>query len=1039
MHRVQTCSSVQNFSGVASSVQFVSSPNLCEVVQQPVFSYKLSCSVVVVAAQWPCWLGPVLSLRLPLAGAYFPQAYHQFFQLPRDWSQPKLMTQWSTFKDFTSNSIDWSVPIIILASGPGPRLQEVISHCKPHDGTLLFAVDTPFHSATPKDTRRFWHRLYQRAQVLGLSQAMVNHSDFGGATSASHVIYYRNIPQEAFVPAPGIPRVLKHLLNSAALGRFPSIPPPPNLQGEVLRAPLFVEGHLRQEGLLDMFHRQRLVACPCVFSTTKWVERGLTGYELLRAFDIPISQDKLLLPRCSSSRCLPFKIEESITPLVVTSIFGALWGISGGVIGSTSSDESGEQHIDSVDNAAQKQGKAEEEDGDKEWVDPQAKRVDPQAEMESICMSEGSAVPLSTDTAVDSMIQSNGCESAAKILNLGAIERPEQCTASNVVASRCDGAIANVLPDHHVDNGDLQRRVKEQHDLAKAVKSDDAAVPVHLWNDRIKERASFNSIWSSPRLAGFKQQVFDWAISTIRNFMLRQYRRRLYLDCIKELRNRMGSNWFGRRRQGNDKLNVQLSAMRDILWRACENDWFEYPAGSRLLYWRWPKKYQKQARDGVPVYFLEEGPTDMKAQRIGSPEETAVLRKKLLKVIRKRYITVPEERLRSLISYFGVPKGIMDGIIQDWRIVYHAGANGLNDKVWCPSFWLPGVSSLVRILDLTSVMEDRDIGEMFLNFELDPAVRKFVGVDVGPLKFTKEECASRWMVWVKNLMGFKSSPHNSIKMNLIAEEVIKGDRHDTTNAFQWKRIVLNLPGTDGYDSNRAWICKIREDGTLASDYVQFVDDQRLGAAGSERMTEAGHTLSTREAYLGIQDALRKLRAAGGTGYPGAWAGAVVFNDEKLGLVVLTSQDKWDRLKAICTKWLDEVRTGDGSLDHASLRSDKGFMVYVTQAYPSMKPYLKGFHLSMETWRGGRDAEGWKLPAGASEGIDEADMEDSDEWVEVSVVDGKVSDTVSPPSGPASGITQAVPRFERDLEALLELSKGDSPVPRVVRGKVLLVA
>jgi hypothetical protein len=36
------------------------------------------------------------------------------------------------------------------------------------------------------------------------------------------------------------------------------------------------------------------------------------------------------------------------------------------------------------------------------------------------------------------------------------------------------------------------------------------------------------------------------------------------------------------------------------------------------------------------------------------------------------------------------------------------------------------------------------------------------------------------------------------------------------------------------------------------------------------------------------------------------------------------------------------------------------MVYATQAYPSMKPYLKGFHLSLETWRGGQDAKGWRL-------------------------------------------------------------------------------
>ena len=57
------------------------------------------------------------------------------------------------------------------------------------------------------------------------------------------------------------------------------------------------------------------------------------------------------------------------------------------------------------------------------------------------------------------------------------------------------------------------------------------------------------------------------------------------------------------------------------------------------------------------------------------------MREKILKVIQKRYLVVPDEKLRSVISYFGVPKGVIGGIIQDWRIVYHAGANGLNDKV----------------------------------------------------------------------------------------------------------------------------------------------------------------------------------------------------------------------------------------------------------------------------------------------------------------------------------------------------------------------
>ena len=96
------------------------------------------------------------------------------------------------------------------------------------------------------------------------------------------------------------------------------------------------------------------------------------------------------------------------------------------------------------------------------------------------------------------------------------------------------------------------------------------------------------------------------------------------------------------------------------------------------------------------------------------------------------------------------------------------------------------------------------------------------------------------------------------------------------------------------------------------------------------MIEAGHTLITREAYLGIQDALRKVRGADGTQYPGAWAGAVVFNDEKLGIVVLTSQEKWHRLELICAKWWMKLDAGELELDHTELRSDKGLVVYVTQ-------------------------------------------------------------------------------------------------------------
>jgi hypothetical protein len=52
-------------------------------------------------------------------------------------------------------------------------------------------------------------------------------------------------------------------------------------------------------------------------------------------------------------------------------------------------------------------------------------------------------------------------------------------------------------------------------------------------------------------------------------------------------------------------------------------------------------------------------------------------------------------------------------------------------------------------------MSDRDIGDMFLNFQLHKSAWPFAGVDIGPIldkdgKATME----RWFHWCRNAMGF---------------------------------------------------------------------------------------------------------------------------------------------------------------------------------------------------------------------------------------------------------------------------------------------
>jgi hypothetical protein len=196
-----------------------------------------------------------------------------------------------------------------------------------------------------------------------------------------------------------------------------------------------------------------------------------------------------------------------------------------------------------------------------------------------------------------------------------------------------------------------------------------------------------------------------------------------------------GCMWVkaGRRRGGNRGAVVKVEAACKILWRATENDWFEYLLGSRLLYFGFPYQYRTQALSGVKVNFIKEGPP------LGV-DEKEVFKKKIVKFVAKRYIAPILGRVLSLIKYFAIPKGIINGIVQDWRTVFHAGANKLNNCVYMPSFSLPSLNSLLRIVNEMTVMLDHDIGKMFLNFNLHPQTVPFACIDVGPLELTLAEC-----------------------------------------------------------------------------------------------------------------------------------------------------------------------------------------------------------------------------------------------------------------------------------------------------------
>ena len=108
--------------------------------------------------------------------------------------------------------------------------------------------------------------------------------------------------------------------------------------------------------------------------------------------------------------------------------------------------------------------------------------------------------------------------------------------------------------------------------------------------------------------------------------------------------------WLERRWVGKTRiLLLEMEAIREIVWRAAWNEWFEYPTGSRLLYFRFPKRYRRQALEGVLVWYNEPGPSGRQPQPLMGPEEQAVLQWKITKLIDKGYLgpSVEDKRYRG--------------------------------------------------------------------------------------------------------------------------------------------------------------------------------------------------------------------------------------------------------------------------------------------------------------------------------------------------------------------------------------------------------
>jgi hypothetical protein len=530
----------------------------------------------------------------------------------------------------------------------------------------------------------------------------------------------------------------------------------------------------------------------------------------------------------------------------------------------------------------------------------------------------------------------------------------------------------------------------------KAVKHDDAAVPVEIWDEKL-----INEYPIPEKLKGISREIIKSKLSIIRKALIAKWRRLLLNSLLKYLQTTWKNDYTkymlkSERNKLNSEFVKDLNGGVDCMQYASKSTWWEWPGGSRLFFWRWTPEFRRMARDGIPICWLPEKIPSAKVPqpKVPDAEVRNQMRKKLSKIRDRGY--VQPGYVKSLIKFFAVPKGT-----SDVRMVYDGTASGFNEGVWVPSFGLPTVETLLRGTGPGTWMVDLDIGEMFLNFMLAEDARHLVGIDISQffLEEIKEGKFTNWEIWMRCAMGLKVSPNHAIRALLHAEEFLLGNPLNKDNPFHTARVKLNLPGTEKYDPTLPWFSLMRFDDLLASILATFVDDERVHAASEALAWKCAHQIATREAYLGIQDAARKRRPPSQNA--GAWAGSIVWtNKSEVG--VLVSEERWLKTRRIVRKWLDIVRKDENAdLNTKDLLSDRGFIIYISRTYRMIIPYLKGLHLTIDGWRQNRDDDGWKRATAHMKNLPESDF----------VTTANYPVTVKP-----------VPRLKGDLEALERLTE-----------------
>lgn len=470
-----------------------------------------------------------------------------------------------------------------------------------------------------------------------------------------------------------------------------------------------------------------------------------------------------------------------------------------------------------------------------------------------------------------------------------------------------------------------------------------------------------------------------------------------------------------------------------VLGQIIHSTWWEWTHGSSLLFWRWNGIEQRQSsRDGMRIFVhspLPKSTKGPKSLRL-DPANQLLVAEKLTVMIDKSYLEIGP--VVSSLHYFAVPKGETD-----IRVVYDGTSCGLNDALWSPNFYLPTARSAADLLGFDTWMADVDFGEFFHNFPMDERIRKHSGVDLTSLSshlpMANVTRTRHRLRWSRLFMGMKPSPYNAVRHYYWGEEFAKGNPCNPNNPFGYDKIIMNLPSMEQYDPTKPKIIKWSSSRqAMSGDVVTFVDDVRITGSSKEHCHQVHRQFVSRMQYLGLQDAPRKFRPPSQT-QAGAWTGTI-FRVGETVISKTVSQEKWDKGRTIVAKLKMACIDSEESrptLNHKELEQQTGFLNHLSMTFEDTTPFLKGFYLTLNSWRPQRNDQGWKVADKVWRQLMSDMMENGDSLSQ------EFNSSMNKESRDCPKVVVASPRFESDVLALSQLFESKTPPIVSLRSKSIV--